>query len=259
MNSLSASKLETDPANHMERPVCFTTRTIPALERNWKIILNYPSYSERSLSSSISKMVSKLIRHFDQEERQTDGAVHWDTIKPVLEKGFRSHGAESFSETQWIVHIYKGSNKVRFEYCDFSENIDVHSCDSRTFRRNNNCFSINGTRVTATRMERIHISQKMFFQHKIYPRTWTCCRKKTIKRERQTVFFPPLNPCGQVPRKFHHCSKWRHDQDAVYWIKLKRAQDLGLQFWQTKSNAKMYIIQYILNASLRLWPEMDKK
>ena len=62
------------------------------------------------------------------------------------------------------------------------------------------------------------------------------------------MFFSPLNPCGQdeeepvhddmtVPRKFHYCSKWRHDQDAVYWIKLKKAQDLGLQFWQTKSNA----------------------
>ena len=151
MNSSSSSRPETDPTNHIERPVCFTKRTIPALDRNWKIILNYPCYSERSLSSSISKMVSKL-------KRQTDGAVHWDTIKPVLEKRFRNHGAESFSETQWIEHIYKGSNKVRFEYCDFSENIDVHSFDSGTFRRNNNCFRINGTRVTATRMERIHIS-----------------------------------------------------------------------------------------------------
>ena len=40
-----------------------------------------------------------------------------------------------------------------------------------------------------------------------------------------------------VPRKFHYCSKWRHDQDAVYWVKLKEAQDWGLQFGQTKSNA----------------------
>ena len=39
-----------------------------------------------------------------------------------------------------------------------------------------------------------------------------------------------------VPRKFH-CSKWRHDQDAVFWIKFEEALDLELQFWQTKSNA----------------------
>ena len=40
-----------------------------------------------------------------------------------------------------------------------------------------------------------------------------------------------------VPSKFHYCSKWRHDQDAVFWIKLEEAQDLGPQVWQTKSNA----------------------
>ena len=177
----------------------------------------------------------------------------------MLDKGFRNHGAEKFPETQWIEHIYKGSNKVRLEYCDFSENIDEHSCDSRTFGRNNNCFRLNGTRITATRMERIHVSQRMFLQHKIYPRTWTCCRKKTIKRGVQTVFFSPLNPCGQVPRKFHYCSKWRHDQDAAYWIKLKRAQDWGLQFWQTRSYAILVHNPMHLNASLRLLPEMDKK
>ena len=156
MNSLSSSKLENRSCQSHGATSMLYDKDHSCAGKKLENILNYPSYSERSLSSSISKMVSKLIRHFDQEERQTDGAVHWDTIKPVLEKGFRSHGVESFSETQWIEHIYKGSNKVRFEYCDFSENINVHSCDSGTFRRNNNCFRINGTRITATRMERIH-------------------------------------------------------------------------------------------------------
>ena len=116
MNSSSSSRLETDPVKHTERPVCFTIRTILSQKRNWKITPNYTGYSERSLSSSISKMVLKLIRYFDQDERQTDGVVHWVTIKPVLEKGFRNHDAENFLETQWIEHIHKGSNKVRFEY-----------------------------------------------------------------------------------------------------------------------------------------------
>ncbi len=61
--------------------------------------------------------------------------------------------------------------------------------------------------------------------------------------------FSPLNPLEsddeeeeyldnmKIPRKFHYCSKWKHDQDAVYWVKLEEAQDLGLRFWQTKSNA----------------------
>ena len=32
-----------------------------------------------------------------------------------------------------------------------------------------------------------------------------------------------------------HCnSKWKPHQDAVHWIHLARAQEKGLQFWQTK-------------------------
>ena len=72
---------------------------------------------------------------------------------------------------------------------------------------------------------------------------------KQSREGRQTVLFSFLHPCGQdneeepihddmtVPRKFHDCSKWRHDQDAVCWVKWKEAQYLGLQCWQTKSDA----------------------
>ena len=68
---------------------------------------------------------------------------------------------------------------------------------------------------------------------------------------RQTVFFTPLNPFGgdsgeeepsddyAVPQKVHFHSHWKRNQDAVYWATLSRAQDQGLQFWQTKSHAIM--------------------
>ena len=58
----------------------------------------------------------------------------------------------------------------------------------------------------------------------------------------QTVFFSPLETLESeneeeyfhedmtVARKFHYCSKWKHDQDAVCWVKLVEAQDLGLRF-----------------------------
>ena len=72
--------------------------------------------------------------------------------------------------------------------------------------------------------------------------------ENNLRERKQTVFCSPLSPLGPddkqesfhrdftVPRKFHHCSKWRHDQGAVFWIKLEEAQDLGLQFGQTKSH-----------------------
>ena len=72
---------------------------------------------------------------------------------------------------------------------------------------------------------------------------------KQSKEGRQTIFFTPLNPFGvnpdeeapsddfTIPRKVQYHSNWKHDQDAVNWVKLSRAQDQGLRFWQTKSRA----------------------
>ena len=59
----------------------------------------------------------------------------------------------------------------------------------------------------------------------------------------------PLNPFGQdmeeEPHSFDYTdlqkqcfeTQWKRNQDAVYLIKLSRAQDQGLRFWKTKSFA----------------------
>ena len=69
--------------------------------------------------------------------------------------------------------------------------------------------------------------------------------EKQRDRARQTVFFTPLNPFGNdpdedalmvvtVPQKVPYKNRRKRNQDAACWIKLKRAQDQGLQFLQTK-------------------------
>ena len=40
-----------------------------------------------------------------------------------------------------------------------------------------------------------------------------------------------------IHQKVHYHSHWKRNQDAVYRVKLSRARDQGLQFWQTKSYA----------------------
>ena len=71
---------------------------------------------------------------------------------------------------------------------------------------------------------------------------------KERKEGRPTVFFTPFDPFGDEaeeefnndlskPRKVRYYSKWKPHQDAVYWIHLARAQEKGLQFWQTRSHA----------------------
>ena len=74
--------------------------------------------------------------------------------------------------------------------------------------------------------------------------------KIKIKPVRQSFLTPP-NPFGDdlvkevphddytVPQKAPFVTKWKHHQDAVYWKRLQRAQDQGIQFWQTKSFATM--------------------
>ena len=68
-------RLAANPVTPTARPVYFTTGTIPALERMWKIIPSCPIYAGGALST-ISKTNTKLSRHFDQDERQIDAAPH---------------------------------------------------------------------------------------------------------------------------------------------------------------------------------------
>ena len=72
---------------------------------------------------------------------------------------------------------------------------------------------------------------------------------KEREEGRQTIFFTPLDPFisdadeaesvtdTTKPRKVKYQIHWIPEQDAVYWIHLFTAQDAGLEFWQTGSNA----------------------
>ena len=39
------------------------------------------------------------------------------------------------------------------------------------------------------------------------------------------------------PRKVRYKNQWKEFQDATSWINLRKAQDTGLDFWQTRANA----------------------
>ena len=51
---------------------------------------------------SVSKMVTTLLRHYDQEERQPDGSRHWDSVRPVLMKAFAHERARDFDDGYWL-------------------------------------------------------------------------------------------------------------------------------------------------------------
>ena len=67
----------------------------------------------------------------------------------------------------------------------------------------------------------------------------------TASRQKQMVFLHAFQSIDEetqdesltVPRKVHYPNFWKDKRDVVHWVNLGHAQDLGLQFWQTKSNA----------------------
>ena len=63
-----------------------------------------------------------MVRHYDQDERQPDAALHWDATRAALLKAFAKHRARYFSDQQWLRLVDEGSSTSRFEYCEDSQN-----------------------------------------------------------------------------------------------------------------------------------------
>ena len=49
---------------------------------------------------AVSNMGTQMVRHYDQDERQPDAALHWDATRAVLLKAFAKQGARDFSDQQ---------------------------------------------------------------------------------------------------------------------------------------------------------------
>ena len=76
----------------------FQRRTIPTTERKWKVIPANSSYGT-ALPTAVSKMVTRMVRHYDQDKREPDAALHWDTTRPVLLKAFFQNREHEISQT----------------------------------------------------------------------------------------------------------------------------------------------------------------
>ena len=94
----------------------FKKTVIPSSERKWITIDADPS-PRGGLPTKVSRMVTKMCRHYDQDEREEDGSYHWETVKSQLLRGFAQERAKEFPGKYWIHLIEQGSGKTRIEYC----------------------------------------------------------------------------------------------------------------------------------------------
>ena len=192
-------------------------------------------------------MVTNVVRHLDFTDRETDGAVHWKSMRPKRRRAFR---AQTSSDSDWLDDIYKGNNTTRFQYCKTSN-------DVLSYLRANSRAHTGGELIAPELKD--HLASPLRWKEFLYHRgcsfnvTWILDARliaggKDRKEGRQKVFFTPLDPFGDDtgqelnndslrPRKVHFYSKWKLHQDVVYWIHLARAQEKGLRFLQTRSRA----------------------
>ena len=98
-------------ANSVSNPLrdsLFKKTIIPTKRRTWVVVDANRSHGG-DLSIQVSQMVTKMVRHHDQDEREEDGSHHWDTVRLVLLKAFARNFAETFSDNCWIHLIHEGS------------------------------------------------------------------------------------------------------------------------------------------------------
>ena len=136
-------------------------------------------------------MVTKRERHFDQDERQTDAAVHWDSMRPVLLKALADKGAHEFSEQQWISSI------------SIKEVTRSGSSVVKILKKSWACSRIDGIRLAAIQMERISLPGRMFFRHEIHLRA----RRKRNKRRTTNHLLLTTQPFRE--RRRGRSSSWR--------------------------------------------------
>ena len=147
---------------------CACSQKEPFLRRkgSGKILLPINSSYGGSLPTAISKMVTRLVRHYDQEERQSDGAVHGGTIGPKLVKVFAKQGARDFSEEALAsTHPWRKQQDTVRILRGFQKLFGLLSSNSRTLWWNNNCSWIDGAQLNSLRLETNCVSQGLFFQN----------------------------------------------------------------------------------------------
>ena len=148
-----------------------------------------------SFETRISKCVTNVVRHHDQDERETDGAMHWDEKLPVLKGRFKNQlEREITDEDCSFVFILEASrqglNSVKMKWRNAT-----YSCDPGSFSWSDHLSKTDELRDV------IPYRWKQFIFHVGRARDQYSIAEvglvaggKERKEGRQTIFFTPLDP-----------------------------------------------------------------
>ena len=146
-------KIQTNPVHKYSEVILID-------ERKWNDTLACQHSKGHTFEAEVSKLVMRLVRHFDQAERETVGAVHRKSMGPKLRKALRKVGGQKFSGSDCLHHIYK-STKLGSSVARIQRRLVVHSCFSRTHWWDGDRASVDGSCHHSMEMERISVSSRM--------------------------------------------------------------------------------------------------
>ena len=87
---------------HLKAKCTYTKKEIPKADRIWTLIPGCTKCKRDSFETRMSKCVTNMVRHHDQDEREADGARHWDGVLLVLKGRFRSQLEKEYTdEDSW--------------------------------------------------------------------------------------------------------------------------------------------------------------
>ena len=173
-------------------------------------------------------MVTKMIRHHDQDEREQDGSYHWDTVRLVLLKAFAQKGAGTFSNNQWIHMIHEGSSRKIVEHClDNKKSL----CSLRAIQGDSGGIPIRPEMIGYNDWEEFTLRRRSSWDAQSIKGSGLIPGGKGNDSSRQAFFFTPLDEFGNnpddetlhddytIPQKVHCKTCWEHNQDAFFVIK----------------------------------------
>ena len=70
-----------------------------------------------TLHQGAVRKITKMVRHYDQDEREQDGSHHRETVRSLLLSAFAQDRAKWFSDKYWFHLIQQHRSKTRIECC----------------------------------------------------------------------------------------------------------------------------------------------
>ena len=80
----------------------YSKEVIPVEERRWNDVPAYKYLKGNTPQADNTKLINRLVRRYDQDERETDGAVHWHSMGPKLRRAIHKAGGQQFSDSDWL-------------------------------------------------------------------------------------------------------------------------------------------------------------